>query len=100
MNRKFGAELEMTGITREQAVRALRGVGIEVRDETYNHETRDYWKIVPDSSVHGGFEVVSPVLEGEAGLEQLRTVVTALDDMGGTVNKTCGYHVHFDAADL
>jgi stress-induced morphogen len=100
MERKFGAELEMTGISKEQAVRALRSVNINVRDESYNHQTRDYWKIVPDGSVSGGFEVVSPILEGEAGLEQLRIVATALDDAGGTVNRTCGYHVHFDAADL
>jgi hypothetical protein len=100
MNRKFGVELEMAGITRAQAVRALSLVGIDVRDESYNHQTRDYWKIVSDSSVQGGFEVVSPVLEGEAGLEQLRATVTALDDMGGNVNRSCGYHVHFDARDL
>ncbi|MDR2819449.1 MAG: amidoligase family protein [Desulfovibrio sp.] len=100
MERKFGAELEMTGITREQAVSALRSVNINVRDEIYNHQTRDYWKIVPDGSVSGGFEVVSPILEGEAGLEQLRIVATALDDMGGSVNRSCGYHVHFDAAGM
>jgi hypothetical protein len=89
MNRKFGVELEMAGITREQAVRALTLVGINVRDEGYNHTTCGHWKIVSDSSVQGGFEVVSPVLEGEAGLEQLRTVATALDDMGGNVNRSC-----------
>lgn len=100
MSRKFGVELEMTGITREQAVRALNQVGVSVQNESYNHVTRAHWKIVPDGSVSGGFEVVSPVLEGEAGLEQLRTVVTALDDMGGKVDRRCGYHVHFDAADL
>ncbi len=100
MSRMFGVELEMVGITREQAVRALRLVGIHVESEDYNHTTRTHWKIVPDGSVHGGFEVVSPVLQGEEGLEQLRTVVTALDDMGGAVNRTCGFHVHFDAADL
>jgi len=100
MNRRFGVELELAGITREQAVRALRQVGIAVQSENYNHDTRGHWKIVPDGSVQGGFEVVSPILQGEEGLEQLRTVVTALDDMGGNVNRSCGYHVHFEAADL
>ena len=33
MDRKFGIELEMVGITREQAATALTGVGIEVREE-------------------------------------------------------------------
>lgn len=100
MSRKFGVELEMVGISRAQAVRALRLVGITVQDEGYNHTTRSYWKIVPDGSVQDGFEVVSPVLQGEEGLEQLRAVTTALDDMGGRVDRSCGFHVHFDAADL
>lgn len=100
MSRNFGVELEMVGITREQAVSALRLVGIAVENENYNHVTRTHWKIVPDGSVQGGFEVVSPVLRGEEGLEQLRAVATALDDMGGSVNRTCGFHVHFEAADL
>ncbi|MFI3271990.1 MAG: amidoligase family protein [Pseudomonadota bacterium] len=100
MSRKFGVELEIVGITREQAKRCLRLVGIAVQNEGYNHTTRSHWKIVPDASVQGGFEVVSPILEGVEGLEQLRAVVTALDDMGGSVNRSCGYHVHFDASDL
>lgn len=100
MDRKFGIELEMTGITREQALTALTGVGIEVREEGYNHETRSHWKIVSDASVRGGFELVSPVLRGEAGLEEARKAATALDDMGATANRSCGYHVHLDAAGL
>ena len=100
MDRKFGIELELIGITREQAIAALTGVGIEVRDEGYNHETRSHWKIVSDSSVRGGFELVSPVLRGESGLEEARKAATALDDMGATVNRSCGYHVHLNAAGL
>ena len=100
MDRKFGLELEMIGITREQAMMALTGVGIEVREEGYNHETRRYWKIVSDASVRGGFELVSPVLQGDAGIEEARKAATALDDMGATANRSCGYHVHLDAAGL
>lgn len=100
MDRKFGVELELVEITREQAVRALTGVGIAVREEGYNHETRRHWKIVSDSSVGGGFEVVSPVLQGEAGLDEVRKAATALDDMGATANRNCGYHVHLDAEGL
>lgn len=100
MDRKFGVELELVGITREQAATALTGVGITVREEGYNHETRGHWKIVSDASVRGGFELVSPVLRGEAGLEEARKAATALDDMGATANRSCGYHVHLDAAGL
>ena len=100
MDRKFGIELELVGITREQAGRALSQVGIEVHDEGYNHTTRSYWKMVSDSSVRGGFELVIPVLRGEDGIHEARKVATALDDMGATANRSCGYHVHLDAADL
>lgn len=100
MDRKFGIELEIVGITRETAVRALRAVSISVQAENYNHTTRGHWKLVSDASVRGGFEVVSPVLRGEAGIEEAMTVAEALDEAGATANRTCGFHVHFDAADL
>ena len=100
MERKFGIELEIVGITRDKALRALRAVGIEVASEDYNHHTRNHWKLVSDASVQGGFEVVSPVLFGEEGLEQATTVAQALDDAGATANRSCGFHVHFDASHL
>lgn len=100
MNRKFGIELEIIGIDRQTALRALRAVGINVRDETYNHITSSHWKLVSDASVRDGFEVVSPVLLGEAGIEQAMTVATALEDAGASVNRSCGFHVHFDARNL
>jgi len=101
MSRKFGVELEMKGMTREEAVRVLRAIDISVQNEGYNHTCRDHWKIVPDGSVHGGFEVVSPVLQGEEGLEQLRAVTAALKDSGGKDARNCGVQVPvFDAADL
>lgn len=100
MDRKFGIEMEIAGINRETALRALRAVGINVQNEGYNHTTRRHWKLVSDASVRGGFEVVSPVLEGEAGLAEAEMVARALDDAGASVNVSCGLHVHFDAADL
>lgn len=100
MNRKFGIELEIIGITRASALQVLRAIGIEVVDENYNHTARSHWKLVSDSSVRGGFEVVSPVLQGEAGIDEAMAVTTALDDAGARVNRSCGFHVHFDASDL
>lgn len=100
MDRKFGIELEIVGIARQVALRALHAVGINVQDESYNHTTRGHWKLVSDSSVRDGFEVVSPILQGEAGIEEAMTVAEALSDAGATVNRSCDFHVHFDAADL
>lgn len=100
MDRKFGIEMEIVGIDRQTALQALRAIGVSVQDEDYNHVTRAHWKLVSDASVYNGFEVVSPILSGEAGLEEARAVATALDDAGATANRSCGLHVHFDARDL
>ncbi|MDE5831743.1 MAG: amidoligase family protein [Desulfovibrio sp.] len=100
MNRRFGVELEISGISREKALKALKAVGVKVEEETYNHQTKPHWKIVPDSSIQDGFEVVSPILHGEAGLEKVEIVARALEDAGATANKSCGFHVHFDIAGI
>ena len=96
MDRAFGVEIELIGITRTHALRILRMVGCDIREEDYNHVTRSWWKIVPDNSVRDGFEVVSPILQGQRGLVDITTVVTALDDAGGRVDRRCGLHVHLD----
>ena len=82
MNRKFGIELEIVGISQEAARKAMQAVNIKVHQEGYNHNTKKHWKIVPDGSVHNGFEVVSPILQGEAGLEEAEIVARALEDAG------------------
>ena len=63
-------------------------------------EIKTAWRVIPDGSVANGCEVVSPILSGDAGLEQLRMVVRALKAAGATVDASCGFHVHVDARDL
>lgn len=100
MNRRFGIELEIADITQAKAAAALQAVGLTVVTSGYTHQTSASWKIVPDGSVRGGFEVVSPVLEGEAGLEAASAAINALKAAGARANVTCGFHVHFDASGL
>lgn len=96
MSRRFGVEIEfLSTITKEQAVTSLRAAGIRVESSYYTHDTTPFWKIVTDGSC--GLELVSPVLEGEAGLEEVRIAATALEAAGAQVDKRCGLHVHFDA---
>ena len=45
-------------------------------------------------SGHTALEVVSPVLKGLAGLEQVLQVFTILNEAGARVNDSCGFHVH------
>jgi hypothetical protein len=41
-----------------------------------------------------GAEFVSPILRGEQGLNEAREVMRAIADLGCTVSKKCGLHVH------
>lgn len=98
--RKFGVELEISGLRQHDAARAIRDAGVNVRSEGYNHTTRSYWKVVTDATVPGGCEVVSPPLQGERGFDELEQVMRALRDAGASVSVRCGTHVHIDANDL
>jgi hypothetical protein len=102
--RRFGVEIEFSGISRSDAEAALQSAGINARSESYNHETRRHWKLVPDASVrsmgNGCGELVSPPLRGEAGFRQLELAVTTLQNAGASVNVTTGIHVHHDMAGL
>lgn len=101
-NRRFGVEIEAYNCRMNVLVDALREEGVQVSSESYNHTTRNHWKIVSDSSLSGNntFELVSPVLEGEAGLKELKKVCWVLDACGVKVNASCGLHIHFDAANF
>lgn len=98
--RKFGIEIECFGMSIDRAADVIRAAGIEVVFEGYNHARRDHWKIVTDSSVADGFEVVSPILFGNEGLAAVRKVGQALVAAGARVDRRCGFHVHVDARDL
>jgi Putative amidoligase enzyme len=101
-NRKFGIEIEAYGISRDRVAQALRNAGINCNAEHYNHDTSNNWKVVTDGSLSGNdtFELVSPILEGENGLAQVRTVSEVLVRLGARINRTCGLHVHFDAVGM
>jgi len=105
----FGVEFELVrpaGMTKEQLADHIASVtGAPCRVVYAYHDahrsigagfTAASWKIVPDGSIRDaqGSEVVAPVLKGEAGFETLRAVARKLTEVGCTVNKNCGMHVH------
>lgn len=99
--RKFGIELEVAGISKEQATEALNAAGIETVAENYNHRTRNYWKATTDSSIRSdnglSCELVSPPLPyRDASFVQIAKVVAVLKEIGATVNDSCGMHIHVD----
>ena len=80
LDRGFGVEIEFlrpTNVSQQEIAETLTEGGVETIVESYNHQTRPYWKIVTDSSVwtgessyEGNNEIVSPILYGTEGLNQ------------------------------
>lgn len=99
-SRSFGIELEIVHRKQRQLRDAIRSRGIPCEIEGYNHSTRRYWKIVSDASVNGGYELVSPVLKGQSGLDEVKAVCEALSEVGALINKSCGFHAHFGTDDF
>ncbi len=96
--KEFGVELECYNVTPDRIIRQLRESGISC-GTGYRSNQENYWKVTTDSSISGinSFELVSPILRGEAGLEQLMKVCRALKKCGAKVNRSCGLHVHLNA---
>lgn len=101
--RRFGVEIEVTGLRPMAAFRAIRNV-VECidpgHDTNYTHSVGTRWKVVYDASVSGGCEIVSPPLSGPAGFTAIKAVMQALKAAGGRTNSSCGLHVHHEVEDL
>ncbi len=118
---RFGIEIEFTGITRKEAAVVINqqpwSVVTRHTGGTYDaYETIDTqgrtWKLVSDSSIEaqkkGGkeklfastdykVELVSPILT-YVDIEPLQEVIRDLRKSGAFTNKSCGIHIHVDAA--
>ena len=114
-------EIELTGITRERAARAIGeylGASPVYTGGVYGAWTvRDpegkSWKLMSDASIHAqcktaqGYmdtndlsyrvEMVTPKLT-YSELPRLQECIRCLRRAGGKVNSSCGMHVHVDAA--
>ncbi len=117
----FGLEDEMTGITREEAARAVAAYfGTDARYTGGGYDAwsvRDNegkeWKLMSDASIDGErkdgrsyvstsdksyrVEMVTPKLT-YAEIPKLQEVIRVLRNAGAKVNDSCGIHVHVDAA--
>lgn len=114
----FGIEIELTGITREQAAAQIADYfGTEyhfIGQGCYNiwgatDRKGRTWKCERDASIccedryhHAArdtysCEVVSPILQYD-DLEDLQNIVRKLREAGALANESCGIHVHIDGA--
>lgn len=100
----FGVEIELVlpaGMNQSALAAAITAGGVVCNAEGYNHYTGANWKIVSDASVgYDGCEVVSPPLLGDAGFEAVKKVSEVLVNVGCTIKKKCGLHVHVNARGL
>lgn len=121
-NQLFGVEIEMTGITRENTVKAIAehfGTVSEichVGGSSYDIWTAEdnkgrTWKCMNDSSIeavdeegnrifsgHSKYscELVTPILRYE-DIESLKTIMNKLSKAGAIANSSTGIHVHVGA---
>lgn len=103
--RKFGIELETVSPSESilnTAVNMVKASGIRIQHTGYTHNDVDYWKVLTDASLSGGFcrEIVSPAFASEAGINEVFQLTSICNTMGVKVNNSCGFHVHLDASDL
>jgi hypothetical protein len=120
---KFGIEIEMTGITRDQAARVVAehlngslsdgGTYYDIKNVTAPDGR--IWKIMSDGSItcqkkeHGrianadrnySVELVSPILTYAEDIDTLQEIVRKLRLAGAfTDQASCGIHLHLNGAD-
>ena len=121
----FGVEVEMTGITRQQAAEALaeyfgtRAVHFGRAYDTWKVRDREgkEWKLMSDSSIlaemrtDSGYKMISDEDDARpyrvemvtpkltyAELPKLQECVRRVQKTGAKVNSSCGIHVHVDAS--
>lgn len=102
-----GVELECTNVNRDRVRAICAERGIETRDDYMNYNHRDSqsaYKLMRDGSLgrsrgdcYAPCEIVTPVLND---LSSLSTVCEILNEAGASVNRSCGFHVHFGAANF
>ena len=97
-NRKFGVEIEFNTLRNGVVADLQNTANVDIVVERWNTTTRNHWKVITDSSC--GRELVSPILQGASGLEDLERALAALNRLDPVVNSRCGVHVHLDTTGL
>ncbi len=119
-NQNYGVEIELTGITRQQAASIIanyfgtspRFLGTYYKTWGATDRKNRMWKAMSDGSittqrkVNGRIvnacqeyscELVTPILQYE-DMEDLQNIIRALREAGAIANSSCGIHVHVDGA--
>lgn len=102
-DRQFGIEIEFYGVNKQRLINSIEAKGVAVATG-YRSTAMNTWKVTTDGSIRStrgdACEIVSPILRGQDGLDQLQKICEALEENGALINKSCGLHIHFDARNL
>ena len=119
-NQNFGIEIELTGITRQNAAKVIanyfgttsRYLGSYYQVYGATDRKGRTWKAMSDGSINCqvkrngriesagsdySCEIVSPILQYE-DIDDLQNIVRELVKAGAMANTSCGIHVHVDGA--
>lgn len=123
LDRTFGVEIEFhTALRGAVATAVERVVGYHIHMTGYHGNTcvtcgnrvsgYQQWKLETDSSAtyrmrnvgqypyNQGGELVSPVLKGQQGLDEVKAVMAALRSVGAKVDQRHGMHIHLGVGDI
>ena len=96
---QFGVEIEAFNIDSETLYRSMEKIGEKLVEK---NGISKYWKLEDDGSLIGrhSFELVSPILHGRAGINNVKRVLDMLKKNGARIDRSCSMHVHIDAKGL
>ena len=117
--RTFGVEIEL--LARYSGETLISMLNDKLADQDMHFRSASWsdrsnsWRIKSDSSLRGtgeyeGYEIVTPVLEGQTGFNQLHKLLLTIQDINQNasrlgeapvfrINRSCGLHVHWGVSD-
>ena len=97
-DRGWGVEIELiSDLSKREVAAKLNShrISTQVDDRGERCYRQGDWKICDDASLSdGGMEIVSPILKGTKGLEELEKVCTVLKSCRARIDSSCGLHIH------
>lgn len=99
----FGIEIECFNVVKSRLQAEMAARGLNAYETGYSHtDSHTRYKLAYDGSINGTntCECVTPILKGKDGEDSLKRACDSLRVVGAQVNRSCGLHVHFGAADM
>ncbi|KNC95959.1 uncharacterized protein SPPG_08564 [Spizellomyces punctatus DAOM BR117] len=98
----FGVEIEIwSPYPRDELAEKLQErFDIDARVVWFTHQCTPYWKVLRDSTLvdspkgQYGMELVSPILHGGTGIQEIKGIVHALRALNVRCDASTGLHVH------